>query len=601
MKFKWFLWALIIFISLIAVAIHKLNILGEPYLLLISILIFALYIVRSFMVEKKPFVDYAVMLLMLSVGILTYIFGLHVEGSLVLAFFALAEILEDYAEKKAESSLKALMDYMPKMVRLVVNGSIVEVDVKKVRSGDVVLVGRGDRVPVDGVIVEGVGSVDQSVITGEPLPVVVGQHSFVYAGSLVVEGAFKVRATTSGDASLFSRLVELVNKYKESRTRMEKFIHRFSKIYLPLMLFSAVLAWLVFDISVALVIIAIACPSAFLVSISATFLYSLSMLAHKGILSKGTAPIERAAKIRIIAFDKTGTLTLGKPQVDKIFVLDESLSRRELLKLAASVEVASSHPLARAIVEEAKKEEIKLFSFEKIEELPGMGIIGKVNGYEIAVGSIDLMTKIGLRDQAKEDIHSPYVYVANNGEVIGLITFSDRLDPKTRFIIKKLKEMNFKVVMLTGDKRENAEKISRMLDISEFYAELSPEEKVSLIDELKKKYGKHVAMIGDGINDAPALAAADLGIAVGSIQAVMEAGDIALTSGSLENILHLFETSRRTVRKVVENIAMIMIAKILVVFLSVLGLIPLWSAVAVGDDGAMLFTLANTFLTLKKA
>ena len=161
--------------------------------------------------------------------------------------------------------------------------------------------------------------------------------------------------------------------------------------------------------------------------------------------------------------------------------------------------------------------------------------------------------------------------------------------------------MNFKVVMLTGDKRENAEKISRMLDISEFYAELSPEEKVSLIDELKKNYRKHVAMIGNGINDAPALAAANLGIGVGSIQAVMEAGDIALTSGSLENILHLFETSRRTVRKVIENIAMIMIAKILVVFLSVLGLIPLWSAVAVGDDGAMLFTLANTFLTLKKA
>ncbi len=589
-------WVLIILASIAAVIVHELRLLREPYLLLATLVILATYTTISLLRREKPGVEYIVLSLMLFVGILTYIFGLHVEGSLVLGLFAVAEILEEYAEERAEKNLYALMEYMPKRAKRILDGDVVEVDVKEVKSGDIVLVGRGDRVPVDGVVIEGSGSVDQSIITGEPLPMSVKQHSFVYAGSLVVGGAFKVRALTSGDQSLFTRLVSLIDKYKESRTQFERFIHRFSKIYLPLMLIFAFIAWLTLDIRVALVVIAIACPSAFLVSISTTFLTSLAILARRGILSKGTPPIERASKIGVIAFDKTGTLTLGKPQVEKIIVYDENLSEYDLLRLAASIEVASSHPLARAIVDKAQSMGLKLLDFKDIRELPGMGIVGKVDSNLVAVGSRELMDNIGVNSPGNIEIRSPHVYVANNNQLIGLITFSDRINPESKRLVKELKRMKYRVVMLTGDKRVNAEKISSILGIDEFYAELNPEDKVRLINDLKTRYRNPVAMVGDGINDAPALAVADLGIAVGSLQAAIEAGDVALTSGSLENILYFFKLSREAFRKTVENITVITAAKAAVIILSILGLIPLWIAVAIGDDGALLLALINTFI-----
>ena len=594
MEFKELTWISIILLSIAAVIIHEIG-LTPVHLLSISLAILAVNFATRLIAERSFSIEQAVTLLMFSVGMLTYLFNLHVEGSLVLGLFALAEILEDYAELRAERSLRSLMEYMPRRAKLISGSSVVEVDVKDVGVGDLILVGRGDRIPVDGVVVEGIGEVDQSVITGEPLPIVVRQHETVYAGSLVVNGAFKLRALASGDSTLLSRLVALVEEYKERKARIERLVHRFSKAYLPLMLLLALLAWAMLDVRATLVIIAVACPSAFLVSISSTLLYSLALLARRGVLSKGTAPIELASKARILAFDKTGTLTLSRPRVERIIACKDGTSPTEILKLAASIEVASNHPLAGAVVERARTENLRLLAFESISELPGMGVVGTVNGFEVAVGSMELMVKIGVRVLDRE-LSSPHVYVACNGELLGIITFSEDVDPRSQLIVKELREMGFRIAMLTGDRKENARKVAQTLGISDFYAELSPEDKVLLIEDLRRRHEGIIVMVGDGINDAPALAAADLGIAVGSIQAAIEAGDVALTHKNLECIPYFFKFSRKVFRKIFENLVAILAVKTCVILLSIYGLVPLWVAVALGDDGALLLAFINILM-----
>ena len=427
------------------------------------------------------------------------------------------------------------------------------------------------------------------------MPVSVGIGSFVYGGSLLLSGALKIKSTSSGDKSLISRLVQLVEKYKDRKARVERLVYRFSRFYLPSMLAIAVVSWFLLSPQVAIVVIAIACPSAFLIAITSTTLYSLATLSRMGVLSKGTQPIENASKVKIVAFDKTGTLTLGTPRVSKIVALNE-MQPSEVLRLAASIEVASNHPLARAIVERAKDEGLSLLEFRDVKEIPGKGVVGRVDGFEVKVGSGDL---VGASDV--EDIESgPRAYVSVNGRVVGAILFEEESNPVSLRAIKLLKQMNIGVVLLTGDKKENAERVARSLDIEEFHAELRPSDKVSLIEDLRRRYG-YVAMVGDGINDAPALAAADLGIAVGSLEAALEAGDVVITSHNLLGVPNLIRFSRRIVKIIFLNLGIVGAMKALVIILSALGLIPLWLAVAIGDDGSLALTLLNNVLLIRQS
>ncbi len=584
-------WIFILALSIIAIITHELIPFFPLHLLIISVIATVVFTLYRIYMEKKVDMESVVSFLMATVGALTYILGLHIEGNLVLALFALAELLEEYAERLSEESLRALIKYLPRKARIVRGRSVAEVSIDAVKPGDVVIVGRGDRIPVDGVVVEGVGEVDQSIVTGEYIPVTVRKGSYVYAGSLLLNGALKVKAVASGEESLVTRLVKLVEKYKERKASVEKTVYRFAKIYLPLMLVVAAASWFLLEPQVALVIIAISCPSAFLISITSTLLYAVSLLSRNGILSKGTTPIEKASKIRVVALDKTGTITLGLPKVSRVLAFNE-FTEDEVLRVAASIEVASNHPLARAIVKMAEEKGLDLLEFSGVKEVPGAGIVGKVDGMEVRVGSEKI---IGKTEETLPQAPSPRVYVSINGVLAGLILFEEEYSPSSAKAIRKLRQMGVNVALLTGDKRDNAARIARLLEIEEYHAELSPQEKVMILESLRRRYG-NVAMVGDGVNDAPALAAADLGIAVGSLEAAIEAGDVALTSHNLEKLPFLLSFSRKIYTTVLMNLGIVATIKTIIVVLAATGTLPLWAAVAVGDDGSLLAAFINTIV-----
>ncbi len=571
-------WASVLVTSLASVILHMTGLEGlDSLLLLLLIVAISFYTFWEVFHERKVGVEHAVNLLMVGVGSLTYWLDLHLEGTLLLGMFGLAEILEHVAMERAESGLKELMEYLPRKARVEREGSLMEVGFGSIRRGDLVVVARGERIPVDGLVVRGGGHLDQSVVTGEPLPVRVEVGSYVHSGSLLVEGSLVIRALKVGGETFISRILAMVEEFKERKSSGERLVQKFSKYYLPSMLVLSAIAWILLGVRAAIVLVAVACPSAFLVAAPATTLTSLAVAARRGVLFKGSAPIERASKIRVVAVDKTGTLTLGRLTVKELH-MDEGDFR-----LLASLELASQHPVAKALVEEARKRGLKLSIPEEVEEIPGEGIRGLVEGVEVVAGRASFVG-------ADEVGSSGAIVHASVGGRYGYVILGDEVNPLARDVIERLLAMGLRVSMLTGDKEENAKQIAEGLGIRELYADLSPDEKVAVVERLRE-FG-YVAMVGDGINDAPALAAADLGVAVGSLEASIEAGDVALVSG-IQSLPWLFEASRSMVSTFWSNMALIGASKAVAVLLGVIGYIPLWAAVALGDDGGLLLVMAN--------
>ncbi|MDK2463812.1 MAG: cation-translocating P-type ATPase, partial [Candidatus Korarchaeota archaeon] len=522
--------------------------------------------------------------------------GLHVEGELVLGLYGTAELLEHYAVERAESGIRYLIELMPRSAKVVRDGEVREVDPSEIRPGDAILVARGERVPVDGLVVDGWGSVDQSLVTGEPLPVEVAEGSYVYAGSLVVDGSLVVRALKAGGDTLLSKMLTLVSKFRQEKSSSERLVHRFSRVYLPAMLALALLSTAFLGLERSIVLIAVACPSAFLVAVPATMLTSLAASARRGVLFKGTPPMERAAEVKVVALDKTGTLTLGRPVVRRVVSLGD-LAEDEVLRVAASLELASEHPLARAIVDEARRRGMRLSVPGSVREFPGAGIDGVVDGRVVVVGRLEFLASRGGEppDISSEGI---LVLVAVDGSVAGAIELGDEVNPDSAEVVRRLMSEGLHVVVLTGDRRESAEPIVRSLGVSEFYADLTPEDKYRIIEELRERYGP-VAMVGDGINDAPALAKADVGFAVGGIDAAIEAGDVVLVSG-LKRLPWAIQISKITVSKTWQNLAIILAAKSAAALLGLAGILPLWAAVAIGDDGGLILTSLNVVAGLRR-
>ncbi len=571
-------WASVLIASLISVILHVTGIEGlDSLLLLLLIVMISSYTAWEVLHERKAELEHVINLLMVGVGGLTYWLDLHLEGTLLLGMFGLAEILEHVAMERAESGLKELMEYLPRKAKVERDGSLLEVGFDSIRKGDLVVVARGERVPVDGLVVRGKGHLDQSVVTGEPLPVRVEMGSYVHSGSLLVEGSLVIRALRVGKEAFISRILAMVEEFKGRKSSGERLVQRFSKYYLPSMLALSALAWALLGVRASIVLVAVACPSAFLVAAPATTLTSLAVAARRGVLFKGSAPVEMAAKVRAVAIDKTGTLTLGRLVVRELHMDVEDF------RLLASLELASQHPVARALVEEAKRRGLKLSIPEEVEEVPGEGIRGLVDGAEVVAGKASF---VGV-----EEVTSGGVVVhASVGGRHGYVSLGDEVNPLAKEVIGRLKEMGLRVAMLTGDREENARPVAVGLGIHELYADLSPEGKVEIVKRLKE-FG-YVAMVGDGINDAPALAAADLGVAVGSLEASIEAGDVALVSG-ISSLPWLFRASRSVVSTFWSNMAFVGTFKAVAALLGVIGYIPLWAAVALGDDGGLLLVMVN--------
>lgn len=554
-------------------------------------------------------------LLMSIAGIGAATIGVWEEGAVVLILYNIAETIEDYIIDKTRKLAGKIAALLPKKALVKKNGTLEEIPVEKLQVGQVIIVKPGWRIPVDGRVIQGSSVVDQSMITGESIPVEKGLGDEILAGTLNIQGSLEVRVERPFYDSTVSRIIRIVTEERGRKAKIERFVDRFSRIFTPLMLiiaaFVAFIPSLVFGESLsvwiyrALIVLVIACPSAFLIATPVTILMGLTRAMWSGVLIKGGKYLEELSRIRIIAFDKTGTLTLGKLKVSKIVPFNDFKSR-EVLKLAVIAESRSSHPIANAIVNEAKEQGISLDEYVHVIDIAGKGVKATLQDRKIVlVGKLSFLEESGIKvTNIKNDSLSEgtQVAVALNDRFAGLIIVKDEPRQDAKETIEVLKTMNIEVAMLTGDNEAIAKVIAEQLGITNYYANLLPEDKVSVANNLREKYGP-IATVGDGINDAPVLAASNVGIAIGTAgnDIAIEAADIALMGSDLRSVPYIIKLARKTMAKLKVNITLTLLVKFFMILLGILGLIPLWFAV-IGDDGLTLVLIANslTLLYFKK-
>ncbi len=489
--------------------------------------------------------------------------GEYWEAAAVTFLFIFGAYLEARTLEKTRSSLKSLLELAPNTASVIRDGHEVKVSPDDVEKGETVLVRPGEKIPIDGLVLKGKASVNQAAITGESVPVDKEIGDNVFSGTVIETGYLELEAERVGDDTTFARILEMVEEAQESKASTQKFIERFSKYYTPgIMMLSVIVYLITRDLELTLTLLVISCPGAMVISAPVSIVAGIGNGAKKGILIKGGEHLEKAGKIDIVAFDKTGTLTIGKPTVTNIRAYN--MTEEELLHLAAKVEMTSEHHLAKAIINEAKSRlDTKIEGATDFDVFPGGGVKAVVHGKEIYIGTRKLLrdNNIVIPNEVEEYLVNEEnngqtaVIVADSLSVLGAISIADKIRDDAHDIVSDLKKAGVKkVVMLTGDNRRIANAVSYNLGIDEYYAELLPEDKVNKLKELMKN--NTVAMVGDGINDAPALALADLGVAMGGsgTDVAMETADIVLMSDSLNKLSYAFGLSRATMRNMKQNI-----------------------------------------------
>jgi len=576
------------------------------YVSIICIAVYVGYIgLKELIIERRFSVEFLMATAALGATFLGFLF----EGATVLFLYSLAEHFEGYIEDKARKTVEKLSSYMPQEAR-VVGGEGLEktVNVNQVKVGQTVLVRPGETIPLDGLVLDGSSLVDQSLVTGESIPVCKKEDDTVYGGTLNIDGVLKVKVTNEHEETLVSQIVRLVTQSRKRKASMERLVDRFARIYVPIIVVLAFFTAFIMPRLAggpfetwayrSLIFLVISCPSAFIVSVPATFFTAITTAARKGIIIKGSVYVEKMDKVKSIVFDKTGTLTLGKPAVREVNCLGCENDQRALL-YAAALEQYSNHPIAESIVKKASELglEFKKLTVTNLKEIPGKGISGFVNGCRVAVGSQELMKNIGLKEELlgiENEAHTR-VYVTMDGCTPPVFCLVDEVRSDASKAVQTLREAGTYTVMLTGDKAEVAKETAEKLNINEVHAELFPEDKLKIVDRLRAERGL-VAMVGDGINDAPALAASDVGIAMGSggVDVTLESADIILVKNELVRIPYLQRLSKASVKIAKQNIAASLGVKLVLGALGFIGLIPLWFAVAAGDDGVTMLLLLNT-------
>ena len=539
------------------------------------------------------------------------------EAATVSFLFALSLMLESWSVGRARRAITALLDLTPPTVRLLrTNATEVEVAVTEVRPGDRFVVPAGSRIALDGRVLGGASAVNQAPITGESLPVEKEPGSEVFAGTINGDGTLTVEATKAAEDTTFARIIRMVEEAHARRSPTEQWVERFARIYTPAVMLLAFLVYLVppllFDAAWgdslyrALVLLVIACPCALVISTPVSIVASLAAAARAGVLVKGGAFIELPAHLQAVAMDKTGTITRGEPEVVKVIPLNNH-TEAELLARAAALEARSTHPLARAVLRYAEQNGIAFVPAADVQVLKGKGLSGIFNGEPFWLGSHRYVAERGqdspeVAHEAKalQAEGKTVLAIGNAHHVCGLIAVADAIRPDAREAVRQLHSAGVAhLVMLTGDNRTTAEGIARHVGIDEVHAELLPEDKLRKIEELVSRYGA-VAMVGDGVNDAPALARASLGIAMGAIgsDAAIETADVALMTDDLSKLPWLVRHAKRLIAVIRENIAFSLGIKVVFVVLTFAGMASLWGAIA-ADVGASLLVVANALRLLK--
>ena len=562
-------------------------------------------------IKNKQVFDENFLMAVATVGAI--LLGDYSEGVAVMLFYQIGELFQSYAVGKSRRNISELMDIRPDYANIEVDGKLEQVDPDEVEIGTVIVVQPGEKVPIDGVIVEGTSTLNTSALTGESLPRDAKTGDEVISGCINMTGVLKIRTNKEFGESTVSKILELVENSSSRKSKSENFISKFAKYYTPAVCYGALALALIPPIVLmimgkpamwgdwiyrALTFLVISCPCALVISIPLSFFAGIGGASNQGVLVKGSNYLETLAQTKYVVFDKTGTMTQGVFEVSGVH--HNEMSEEKLLEYAALAECSSSHPISKSL-QKAYGKEIDRNRVTDIEEISGNGVVAKVDGVSVAAGNAKLMDRLGIPYQECHHVGT-VVHMAVDGKYAGHILISDILKLHAKEAISELKKAGItKTVMLTGDSKRVADQVAKELGIQEVYSELLPADKVSKVEELlhKKSEKDKLAFVGDGINDAPVLSRADVGIAMGALgsDAAIEAADIVLMDDDPLKISKAIKIARKCIRIVYENIYFAIGIKVLCLILGALGIANMWMAIF-ADVGVMIIAVLNAIRTL---
>ena len=600
--------ALILF--LLAMTINFNNEMITKVIFIIAYLIVGLEILKKALrnITRGKVFDENFLMSVATIG--AFAIGEFPEAVAVMLFYQVGELFQSYAVDKSRKSISSLMNIRPDFANVEREEKIEKVDPDEVKIGEIIVVKPGEKVPLDGIVVEGKTSLDTKALTGESLPREIAENDEILSGSINLNGVIKIKVTKEYGESTVSKILDLVENASSKKSKSENFITKFAEYYTPIVVIIAVILAIVPPLLIkdatfsdwiyrALSFLVVSCPCALVISIPLSFFGGIGGASKMGVLIKGSNYLEQLANTEIIVFDKTGTLTEGVFEVQKVHAID--MSEEELLRITAYAENYSNHPISLS-VKKAYNKEIDEKQILNTEEISGHGIVAKIGNQDVLVGNEKLMSENNIKITKCEDIGT-ILNVAVDGKYAGYILIADKIKKDSKKAIKELKKNNIKqTVMLTGDRKNVGEHVAKELGLDKVYTELLPDGKVKKVESLlkeKSEKGK-LAFVGDGINDAPVLALADIGIAMGGLgsDAAIEAADIVLMTDEPSKIVDAIHLSKKTMRIVKENIIFAIVIKVLVLVLSAFGLSTMWEAVF-ADVGVSIIAIINALRVLR--
>lgn len=533
--------------------------------------------------------------------------GEYLEAVAVMLFYQIGELFQDYAVNKSRGNIAKLMDIRPDYANLVKDNKTIKVTPNDVKIDDIILIKPGEKIPLDGIVIDGESRLNTVALTGESVPKKVIKNNEVLSGCINEESPLKVQVTKKYSKSTVNKILNLVENASNKKSKSENFISKFSKYYTPIVVIIAVLLVIIPTLILnepfnkwfyrGLSFLVVSCPCALVISIPLSFFGGLGAASKIGVLIKGSNYLEALSRTEIMACDKTGTLTEGVFKVQNVVVKD--VDKNYLLNYAAHAEVFSNHPIAKSIKEaySGKVDEKNVFD---VQEFSGKGIKAHVDKKEVLIGNAKLLSEFNIEYEKCKEVGT-IIYVAIDKQFIGTIIISDKIKDDSYKAVKKLKKYIKKIVMLTGDREDASKEVAKQLQIDEYYAELLPQDKVKIVEKLlqeKSSSGKLI-FVGDGINDAPVLALADIGIAMGGLgsDAAIEAADIVIMNDQLSKITDSIKLAKKTMHIVKENIAVAIAIKIGILILSACGIVTMWAAVF-ADVGVSLLAILNALRIL---
>ena len=597
----------------IGIAIYLIAIVGKFNTIVTSVLTIIAFVILLYKTAKKGFkqlfknkvLDENMLIVVSAIG--AYLVGKNSEGLMVITLYEIGKILESKAVNKTRKSISDLMNIKPEYANLKQGEEWKQVTPDEVKIGDVILVKTGEKIPLDGIVIKGNAQIDNSALTGESKLIEVAENSKVLSGSINTNGLIEVKVEQTYENSTVSQILNLVENATDKKAKTETFVSKAAKIYTPVVMGLALLVAIFMPLIIsgvtykesiykALIFLVISCPCSIAISVPLSYFSGIGKASKKGILIKGSDYLDGIKDIKEIIFDKTGTITTGKFAVSEISAIDANYTEQDVLKYFAMGEKNSNHPIAKSILKKYEEISKEIENVEKFEEVSGKGIQYQYEGKTIKIGNAE------FTNANKENIVGTVLYLNIGGTVVGKIVLTDEIKPLTKETMEKLHKLGINTKMFTGDKKEIAEKIAKEVGIKAVKSEMLPQDKYNELDTIIAKRDEYqkVAFVGDGINDSPVLARADVGISMGGIgsSSAIEASDVVIMTDELSKIVDAIEVSKKTNKIIKQNLIFSIGVKILTLALSLFGVADMWQAVF-ADVGVTLITIFNTLRILK--